>query len=124
MTGAFSELVQYGLSLANDTDSHQDLRKKRQVTGAAAEKALYAVPYPEQSTGLTKYAPMATQPGTKITAKSKPPVYPTSAFSVARTFLPIPTWQTTLTASQTSSTSGIENPVSFCCQITRVFNRC
>ncbi|OKL60278.1 hypothetical protein UA08_04394 [Talaromyces atroroseus] len=106
MKGQFSERVWYGLSLTNDADSHQDLRK-RQAAGATA---LYTVPYPEQSTGLTKYAPMARQPGTTITAKSAPPVFPTSAFSVARTFLPIPTWQTTLTAPQTLSTSGIENP--------------
>lgn len=117
MTGTFSELVQYGLSLtANDTaQSHQDLKvRKRQVAAAIIPaKAVYDVPYPEQSKGLTKYAPMGKHPATTITAKSGPPQFPTSAFSVARAFLPIPTWQTTLTASRTWSTSGMENPVSF-----------
>lgn len=113
MHGSFSTRVQNGLSsLKNETDYHQEL-KKRQAAAAAAQNRLYTVPYPEQSTGLTKYAPMGKRPGTTITAKSAPPVFPTSAFTVARTFLPIPTWQTTLTASQTFSTSGIENPVSF-----------
>jgi hypothetical protein len=112
MTGTFPELVQYGLSLtANHTsESHQDLKmRKRQI---AAAKDVYDVPYPEQSKGLTKYAPMGKRPSTTITAKSGPPQFPTSTFSVARTFLPIPTWQTTLTASRTWADSLIENPVS------------
>lgn len=120
MTGTFSELVQYGLSLtANDTESHQDLKlRKRQVVAAIAPaivpaKDLYDVPYPEQSKGLTKYAPMGKRPATTITAKSGPPQFPTSAYSIARTFLPVPTWQTTLTASRTWTDSLIENPVSF-----------
>jgi hypothetical protein len=117
MTGTFSELVQYGLSLtANNTSkSHQDLKvRKRQIAAAIVPaKDAYDVPYPEQSKGLTKYAPMGKRPATTITAKSGPPQFPTSAFSVARTFLPIPTWQTTLTASRTWTDSLIENPVSF-----------
>lgn len=117
MTGTFSELVQYGLSpTANDTsESHQDLKvRKRQVAAAIIPaKDVYDVPYPEQSKGLTKYAPMGKRPATTITAKSGPPQFPTSTFSVARTFLPIPTWQTTLTASRTWTDSLIENPVSF-----------
>lgn len=117
MTGTFSELVQYGLSLtANDTsDSHQDLKlRKRQVAAAIIPaKNLYDVPYPEQSKGLTKYAPMGKRPATTITAKSGPPQFPTSTFNIARTFLPIPAWQTTLTASRTWTNSLIENPVSF-----------
>lgn len=118
MTGTFSELVQYGLSLtANDTsESHQDLKlRKRQVVaaGIVPAKDVYDVPYPEQSKGLTKYAPMGKRPATTITAKSGPPQFPTSTFSVARAFLPIPTWQTTLTASRTWTDSLIENPVSF-----------
>lgn len=115
MTGTFSERVQTGLSLLPNvtTSDHSEL-KKRQVAAAAAAPAaaLYTVPYPLQSAGLTKYAPMAKQPGTTITAKSAPPQFPTSAYTVAQTFLPIATWQTTLTAPQTFSTTSIENPVS------------
>ncbi|KAH8695917.1 putative beta-1,6-glucan boisynthesis protein [Talaromyces proteolyticus] len=110
MTGTFSERVQHGLRLLpNATTEHGEL-KKRQVAAAATAAALYTVPYPAQSVGLTKYAPMAKHPGTTITAKSAPPQFPTSAYTIARTFLPIPTWQTTLTAPQTYSTTNIENP--------------
>ncbi|EED21781.1 beta-1,6-glucan boisynthesis protein (Knh1), putative [Talaromyces stipitatus ATCC 10500] len=114
MTGTFSELVQYGLLLAaNDTAKyHQELKlRKRQVaTAIIPAKDVYNVPYPQQTRGLTKYAPMGKRPATTITAKSGPPQFPTSAFEVAHTFLPIPTWQTTLTASRTWTTSGMENP--------------
>lgn len=116
-TGKFSELVQYGLSknTKKAVKHHQDLRmKKRQILAAnVPTKDPYAVPYPQQTTGLTKYAPMGKRPATTITAKSGPPQFPASVFDMARTILPIPTWQTTLTASRTWTTSGIENPVSF-----------
>lgn len=114
MTGTFSEKVQTGLSLLpNVTRDHSELKKRQLAAAAAAPAAaLYNVPYPLQSTGLTKYAPMAQHPGTTITAKSAPPQFPTSAYTVAKTMLPIATWQTTLTASQTFSTTSIENPVS------------
>lgn len=122
MTGSFSELVQQGLfSLTNGTQGHDEL-KKRQVVGAVGAAGLgaagaepgagmYTVPYPLQVTGLTKYAPMPKHPGTTITAKSLPPQFPASTYVVAATFLPIPTWQTTLAATATDSTSSIENPV-------------
>jgi hypothetical protein len=138
MTGSFSELVQQGLfSLTNGTQGHDEL-KKRQAAGAvgaigaagagaaapavaaapaaAAPEAetdagMYTVPYPLQVTGLTKYAPMPKHPGTTITAKSLPPQFPASTYVVATTILPIPTWQTTLAATATDSTSSIENPV-------------
>jgi hypothetical protein len=114
MTGTFSERVQTGLSLLpNVTGDHSELKKRQLAAVAAAPAAaLYNVPYPLQSTGLTKYAPMAQHPGTTITAKSAPPQFPTSPYTVAQTLLPIPTWQTTLTAPQTFSTTSIENPVS------------
>lgn len=115
MTGQFSELVQYGLSQANDTGlDHAELKKKkRQLAGVIApDELLYSVPYPEQTRGLTKYAPMGARPGTTIIAKSAPPQFPTSAYSVASTILGLPTWQTTLTETRTWATSGIENTVS------------
>jgi hypothetical protein len=105
MTGSFSDRVKNGLvSMSEGSADHEELRK-RQDTG------LYTVPYQDQLTGLTKYAPMAKQPGTTITAKSPVRQFPTSWFSVATTFLPEPTVQTTLTATQTFSVSSIENPV-------------
>jgi len=78
-------------------------------TGAAAAGE-YTVPYQSQ-TGLTKYAPMQPVPPTKITVKTFTPLHPTSAFSIATTYMPNPTILTTLTLSQTFSVSSIENTV-------------
>ncbi|KAL2005283.1 hypothetical protein VTN00DRAFT_2493 [Thermoascus crustaceus] len=113
MTGTFSSRVKNGILSISDTngpaieeqDEHEGLRK-RQNAGK------FTIPYEDQLTGLTRYAPMAKQPGTTITAKSPKPQHPTSAYVVATTFLPIPTIETTSTASQTFSTSSIENTAS------------
>jgi hypothetical protein len=86
--------------------------------GAAAGAAQFTVPYGLQ-TGLTKYAPMQSVPPTKITANQYKPLYPTSAYTIATTWMPHPSIQTTLTASQTYSVSSMENtvcpPRSLCC---------
>lgn len=79
------------------------------ATGGAGGE--YTVPYALQ-TGLTKYAPMQKVPPTKITMKNFTPVFPTSAYTVATTWLPTPSIQTTITASQTFSVSSMENTVS------------
>ncbi|KAF2163841.1 hypothetical protein M409DRAFT_56956 [Zasmidium cellare ATCC 36951] len=76
--------------------------------GAVAAAGAYTVPYGLQS-GLTKYAPMQVVPPTKITLQSFKPLYPTSKYSVATTWVPKPTILTTLTESQTFSVSSIEN---------------
>ncbi|KKA19338.1 hypothetical protein T310_6674 [Rasamsonia emersonii CBS 393.64] len=107
MTGTFSDRVKNGLqSLSSETgaseENHAQL-EKRQNAG------MFTVPYQDQLTGLTKYAPMAKQPGTTITAKNPKRQFPTSSYSIATTYLPIPTVQTTITASQTFSVSSIEN---------------
>lgn len=81
------------------------------AAGAAPAGGDFAIPYASQS-GLTKYAPMQPVPPTKITAKTPTPLNPTSAYTIAKTWLPIPTILTTLTASQTFSVSSRENPVS------------
>lgn len=79
---------------------------------------LYEIPYTMQ-TGLTRYAPMQPQPPTKITKADSERLHPTSSYSVAKTWLPIPRQQTTLTQSVTLSFSSMENTVSgllvFCC---------
>lgn len=77
----------------------------------AAGGAAFTVAYNLQ-TGLTKYAPMQPVPPTKITKKNPTPLNPTSAYSVATTWMPRPTILTTLTASQTFSASSRENTVS------------
>jgi hypothetical protein len=88
------------------------------VAGAApaaaagpADQAAFAVPYAMQ-TGLTKYAPMQSTPPTKISVKNFSPLHPTSAFTIATTWMKKPTVVTTFTQSQTHSVSSRENPVS------------
>lgn len=81
------------------------------AAGAAAGAAEYTVPYALQ-TGLTKYAPMQSIPPTKITLKGYTPLYPTSAYSIATTALPIASMVTTITQSQTFSVAIQENTVS------------
>ncbi|CAN9093435.1 unnamed protein product [Alternaria alternata] len=79
---------------------------------AAADPAEgdYGVTYTMQ-TGPTRYAPMQPVPPTKITAKNTKPLYPTSSVKIAKSKLPIPTIQTTLTQSQTFSVKSMENTV-------------
>jgi len=62
-------------------------------------------------TGPTRYAPMQPVPGTKITAKTVSPQYPTSSVPIATSRLAIPSIQTTVTQKQTHTVSSIENPV-------------
>lgn len=78
--------------------------------GAAGGAAQWAIPYNLQS-GLTKWAPMQPIPPTKITAKSATPLFPTSAFTIATTWVAHPTIVTTVTQSQTFSVSSYENQV-------------
>ncbi|CAK4030807.1 Cell wall synthesis KRE9 [Lecanosticta acicola] len=74
----------------------------------AAGTGEFTVPYALQ-TGLTKYAPMQKVPPTKITMKNFTPMYSTSAYTIATTWLGTPTIQTTITASQTFSVVSQEN---------------
>src|SRR5215471_1593371 len=89
MTGSFSPKVTDGLQSQPGSDNppvHDELRK-RQANGP------FDVPYMDQ-TGLTRYAPMPKQPPTKISLKTAAPLYPTSAYQVAKNFLPTPAVQT------------------------------
>ncbi|EME43883.1 hypothetical protein DOTSEDRAFT_71630 [Dothistroma septosporum NZE10] len=76
------------------------------ATGAAGGE--YTVPYALQ-TGLTRYAPMQGVPPTKITLKNFTPMYSTSAYTIATTWLPKGSIVTTLTESQTFKATSIEN---------------
>ena len=78
--------------------------------GAVAAAGAYTVPYALQS-GLTKYAPMQSVPPTKITLQTLKPMYSTSKYSIATTWVAKPTILTTLTESQTFSVTSIENTV-------------
>lgn len=73
--------------------------------GANAPAGSFAIPYASQS-GLTFYAPMQGRPGTKITAKTASPRYPTSSVQIASTYLPTPNQKTTMTLSMTFSTDS------------------
>lgn len=66
-------------------------------------------------TGPTRYAPMQPIPPKTITAKNTEPLYPTSSVEIAKTRLPIPKIQTTLTQSQTFSVESKANTVSSPC---------
>jgi hypothetical protein len=79
------------------------------TTGTVAQ-AMFAVEYTMQ-TGLTRYAPMQPVPPKKITATNTKPLFPTSSVVIAKSRLPIPSVQTTITASQTHTASSMENTV-------------
>ncbi|KAK4544049.1 hypothetical protein LTR36_004547 [Oleoguttula mirabilis] len=85
-----------------------DVSTDTATTAAAAAADEYTVPYNLQ-TGLTKYAPMQPIPGTKITAKTYSAMYPTSAYTVATTYLAAASIVITVTESQTFSASSMEN---------------
>lgn len=120
MTGTFPANVQSGLSTVSGTSgpaTENNVQKANQNpgagagAGAGAQGGEFTVPYTLQ-TGLTKYAPMAPQPPTKITRGGKPTAqWPTSAVVYAQTRLPTPSVVTTFTASQTFSVQSIENTV-------------
>ncbi|KAK2762755.1 hypothetical protein FQN54_000929 [Arachnomyces sp. PD_36] len=106
MTGHFSQRVQDSLLSICGTDG----------PGAPTEKyltkrqnpAMYTMPY-EMQTGLTRYAPMAILPPTKITMKTPTPLHPPSAYTVATTVLAPPTVQITMTAPHTWAAAIMEN---------------
>jgi len=75
------------------------------AANAAAESTLT---YTAQ-TGATRYAPMQVQPKTTITAKSASRQYPTSSYSVFKTYAAIPSIETTVTASWTYKVTSSVN---------------
>lgn len=105
MTGTFPPGVQAGIAKdAGTTTGPPSTNQQAPAAGGGAQGAQgdYAVTYTAQ-TGLIKYAPMQIPPGTKITAKTASPRYPTSSVPIAKTFLPTPKQTTTMTASLTYS---------------------
>jgi len=79
---------------------------------AAPDAAEFEATYTMQ-TGATRYAPMQPVPPTKVTATDTKPLYPTSSVRIAKSKLPPPDVQTTITASQTFSVSSRENTVCY-----------
>jgi len=114
MTGSFTPQMQQAIAsiAANDyTSPAKSQTNPNHVAPGAGDSGLYGVPYQQQQ-GLTRYAPMQPQPGTKITVTSAAPLFPTSSAVLATTWLPAPTVLTTLTQVQTFSISSMQNTVS------------
>ncbi|KZF21542.1 hypothetical protein L228DRAFT_248266 [Xylona heveae TC161] len=111
MTGVFSANAQSGLKNVQGTNGPDTQNNVNSAATATQDDGPFGVPYTLQ-TGLTRYAPMQPHPGTKITAKSAKPLWPTSSYSIATTFMGPPTQLTTLTQAATYSYSSRENPAS------------
>lgn len=115
MTGTLSTIAAAGVKTVTGTTGPQGSNNVVGATAASsavAGDALYTVPYHLQ-TGLIKYAPMQPVPGTKITAKTATPLNPTSAYTIATTYMGAPSITTTQTETQTHSVASSENFVSF-----------
>lgn len=113
MTGTFPAAVLTGAQAVTGTDGPDTVSNLASNNAAGAGGAAqFDVAFGDQ-TGLTRYAPMQSVPPTKMTKKTKTPLYPTSSITgFAKSHLPIPTIQTTVTQSQTFSVSSRENTVS------------
>lgn len=111
MTGSFSQAVLDGLKNVKGTDGPPT---QNQVTGQnnanPAADGSYTIPYTLQ-TGPTRYAPMQPLPPSKITAKQTKRLFPTSAVTFAKTWLPPASIMTTLTQSATYSVNSRANDV-------------
>lgn len=111
MTGTFPPNVEAAIKSNTGTGGPAtENNVKDSANNANGAAGGQGTPYSLQ-TGLTKYAPMQRKPGTKITLKSASMQYPTSAYVIAKSPLPVPSQVTTITASVTYSVSSIENPV-------------
>ena len=116
MTGTFPAVVTTGLSGLSGTKGPATENNYNaaggNAAGAGGSVAAGATVTYTQQTGPIRYAPMQGKPGTKITAKSASPKYPSSSVSIAKTWLPTPEAITTQTVSATYSTSSHANTVS------------
>ena len=114
MSGTFSAAFTAAMKDVTGTDGPKDVDATVGDTASVSNPSddEFEVEYTMQ-TGATRYAPMQPVPPTKITAKTAKPQYPTSSVDIAKTKLPIPSQQTTITQSQTHKVSSIENTVRF-----------
>lgn len=114
MKGTFPDTVKKGVSDISGTTGPKAVDttvKAGAANPAAPADGDYDVEYTMQ-TGLTRFAPMQPVPSKKITATGTPkPLYPTSSVVIAKSRLPIPSVQTTITQSQTYSVSSRANTV-------------
>jgi hypothetical protein len=109
MTGTFTQDVTTALETVTGTTGPPT--QLIAAAGAQSAGGEYGIPY-NQQTGLTKYAPMQPLPPHTITQQNTSPLWPTSSVSIATTFLPIPSVQTTITQGATWVFSSHQNTVS------------
>lgn len=107
-SGTFTVTTTAGPATVNTVADTADAAASSSST---ADEDVFATPYQSQ-TGLTRYAPMGSMPGSTITATNTAPQYPTSSVPVATTYLSSATIDTTLTQAQTASFSSHANTVS------------
>jgi len=111
MTGATDPTIKAAVAAAGAAvPDPVDATANNAAAAAGDPNANSGVPYAEQ-TGLIRYAPMQGVPPTKITKKDTKPLYPTSSYKIAVSFLPTPSATKTVTASQTFSADSMENTV-------------
>ena len=112
MTGTVDPAIKSAVAAAGAAvPDTVDSTANNAAAAAGDPNANSGVPYAEQ-TGLIRYAPMQGVPPTKITKKDTKPLYPTSSYKIAVSFLPTPSATKTVTASQTFSADSMENTVS------------
>ena len=127
MTGDFDAEITAAVKDITGTDGPERIDATTEGGVANPADGDFGVEYTMQ-TGLTRFAPMQPIPPTKITKKKATPLHPTSGFTVAKTFLPTPKIQTTITQSQTYSVQSRQNtvstPFSRCLRDKRLWPRC
>ncbi|KAJ5170675.1 uncharacterized protein N7500_003458 [Penicillium coprophilum] len=107
-------VLQFSIPTVKGEAEHKELRKRQAAAVGEVEVGIVAavnqhtVPYGEQ-TGSIKYAPMPKSAGTTIATRSATPQYPPFPFSIATTYLGVPTVQYTDTAFATWTANSIEN---------------
>jgi hypothetical protein len=109
MTGTFPANVLAGINSVSGTAGPA---KTVATAGDKVDPAGFGEPYSQQ-TGPIIYAPMQSFPGTKITKAKPTPRYPTSAYTIATTYLPANNAiQKTVTQAVTLMYSQMENQAS------------
>ena len=114
MAGSFPFEVKSVLQedIAQSGTEQKEILKRADTPGKPAADAADANVAYSLQTGPIRYAPMPEWPPVKITAKEDPkPLYPTSKVKIAKTPLPTPVAEETITVSQTFSTKSRENTV-------------
>ncbi|KAI9733723.1 MAG: hypothetical protein M1818_007137 [Claussenomyces sp. TS43310] len=127
MTGSFTPAVTASLATVSGTEGPPAVNQLAAAGAATSAEAvgtagLFGTPYTAQ-VGLTRYASMQPLPPTKITASNTAPQYPTSPFTIATTFLPIPSIVTTITQQATYSFSSRPNTAAAASQPTDAMQR-